>query len=90
MTDHPAEDRATEEGSGGRDDWVAKHLGEQWQTAGDGIYRYVPDPEPAAPPAHASIDDAFEHLAALTEEFMDAVKQSGEEEPDARDRYGAG
>ena len=28
-----------------RGDWVAEVLGDAWKTDGDGIYRYVPDPD---------------------------------------------
>jgi hypothetical protein len=57
-------DRSAEETRG---EWFAEHLGEEWRTAGDGIYTYVgpsgprpTDPRDEPPPRRRDLMDTLD------------------------------
>ncbi len=62
------------------DEWFGRQLGEQWHTAGDGVYTLIgtPDPEaddasrPVAADAVAGLNDALDALDDLVHGFVAA------------------
>jgi hypothetical protein len=75
MKKHSPEEGAREDLDDARGEWFARQLGERWQPAGDGIYRYVDD-LPDAPAGSEPPD---------RDDLVDALDPSRHEEPPARD-----
>ena len=75
MKKHSPEEGARGDLDDARGEWFARQLGERWQPAGDGTYRYVDDlpdvPEDSEPPAR--------------DDLVDALDPSRSEAPPARD-----
>ena len=75
MRKHSPEEGAREDHDEARGEWFARQLGERWQPAGDGIYRYVDD-----------LPDAPENqVPSERDDLVDALDPSRYEEAPARD-----
>jgi hypothetical protein len=75
MKNHSPEEGAREDHDEARGEWFARQLGEHWQPAGDGIYRYVDDPPDVRENPQPSDRD----------DLVDALDPSRYEEPSGRD-----
>jgi hypothetical protein len=61
-----------------REDWFGRELGEEWETDGDGVYRYVGAPEPRRPDPATALDEALRNAA---EALRDGAEEPASEHP---------
>jgi hypothetical protein len=68
-----------------RVDWFGRELGDEWETDGDGVYRYVGAPEPRRPDPSQALDEALRNAAEVLRDTKTEPDTETEEQPSESD-----